>query len=69
MKEIKNNFDKSNEQLKYIVTTQNASITADLKNSVAKIEASVAALQVRQDIYIAEIKESVADNKSSIAEI
>ena len=60
VKEIKTNFDKSNEQLKSTVIsqskTQNVAITelktsnSEIKASVAKIEVSVAALQVRQDM-------------------
>ena len=72
VKEIKTNFDKSNEQLKSTVIsqskTQNVTIN-EIKASNAKIEASVSALQVRQDMSIAEIKTSDVESKESIAEI
>ena len=77
VKEIKTNFDKSNEQLKSTVIsqskTQNVAITelktsnSEIKASVAKIEVSVAALQVRQDMSIAEIKTSQVNQEKQLA--
>ena len=67
VKEIKTNFDKSNEQLKSTVVGQSKTQHAELKASNAEIKTSVAALQVRQDTYIAEIKTSQVKQDKQLA--